>query len=887
MEASRQVIKALLSSERRVQKRSAGDILQLRHWNETFGATALWVYNLIFTRALKSLPATRRFNARGGRVRTIRTADGNATASDSEQDEITDHIPPDLERELYVTAGVKRGVVNELLETWVGLDPGPIRQITDGVRNKDKSRVQDSVSRIIRWYIENEKTAPEEESPQPTRDPSRGRSQRREQDGGDIRGTNRSKEDGSRRMEQTSGEPPPKVPTPPTSPKVTPSEKTNGVKKDAGAGEGAVGAKPDEGAQATATPKAGSPSRPSSPETIVLPPPAHPPTKLEERKKEAPFTVTASDSVTKKGERSYTIYIAPSAREKQGSSTKKSVVPKDDAVVVKRSQSSKRAPNEQNSTKEVNFVQDDRRTQHRKDEYHSSDGFASEARQRGRRRSLHETDRATHTGVPGDASSRNGPRHASSRLHPASTMFPDTTNPRSNNSLNPFGMGGHYGPTQQIHMQAPPASAPSGLGPGRGYHRNSMPPVASSGYYPTHAQQNGGPEDGKNARLTELQQRMDDRDKEERAREQARKDEAEARKEEGRRRAQEEERRIAAQRQEVEELRRRIQDLQESGRRNEQRWEEEKRSIERRIEETRISEEQANRRAEEATETTQSTNKTEDRLWEFIASLQENERRRTDEWAKERDSIFEEAHDQIQRAVEEGEEEKQAAIKGLISEYEEKLKAEQQKVEQANVRAERYVTLYNGLVTAGRENVGAMSGSTKASERAPDPFAYYDKHQHSSSASSMYDGSAMETETTEPRTVPWDEQNPWADRSPYERFAPQDRTRRYTASVATRSSDEASNVIVFPPRAGWSEFGPNQLGNYLSSSGFKAMFEERERPSQHATGRFEKIGTGGNVLRGTLFWQPPASTAEADLYKSLRNCGWRPTYVRTTSKRAS
>lgn len=131
---------------------------------------------------------------------------------------------------------------------------------------------------------------------------------------------------------------------------------------------------------------------------------------------------------------------------------------------------------------------------------------------------------------------------------------------------------------------------------------------------------------------------------------------------------------------------------------------------------------------------------------------------------------------------------------------------------------------------------------------------------------------------------PGEPQNPWADRSPYDRFAPQDRARRDTASAASRASDEVSNVIVFPPRAGWSDFGPNQLGNYLSSSGFKAMFEERERPVQDAHGRFERIGSGGNVLRGTLFWQPPASTAEADLYKSLRNCGWRPTYVRTAGK---
>lgn len=248
---------------------------------------------------------------------------------------------------------------------------------------------------------------------------------------------------------------------------------------------------------------------------------------------------------------------------------------------------------------------------------------------------------------------------------------------------------------------------------------------------------------------------------------------------------------------------------------------------------------------------------------------------------RELDRRIEECEEQHQEALEE-------ALEGNRKHYESLIQAEQKKVQEANIRAEVYVTKYNEQVRQFK----AKEPTTKSSATRRHPpsqehlnvFDFMESPERNSSLGSSHEEEA----TTEIEELSADSElleNKWRERDPYMHSMPQPRVKRYTAfSEATSSAEESSNVIIFPPRAGWNDLGHNSLGNYLSMSGFTPYFEEREPSSQDPTGRREKIGTGGNVLRGTLFWQPPASTAEADLYKSLRSSGWRPTYVRTTGE---
>lgn len=811
IEASRQVVKKLHgNAKNHLQKMHFSDELQLEDCNED---SAVWLYKIIFNRALSSLPAAERSNARGGYVKTIRTADGNATASDSERDEITDYLPRDLVRELNVTKRLKELVVDELIQTWTGLDPKAIRRLTNSTREKDKNRFEDSVSRIVSWYLRDENSAREDESPRPTHRRSREQSEK----GGQY-------------------------------------YTHSGGSTDRVGGEEPQGM--DWAAEVPLQNLNGDSSRSKLPETgISEPPPYDQPTSEERAKNYIPSKVTVSDSTTKEDN---TFKNRPSAPDLHGFASNKP-----------RSQSSKRASNQQNASR-VNFEDDDHLLPPRNKEYFNSGGLAPEVHHRRGSRGRH----STHTGVPGDDSYWKNSHHTSSRP----TMFSESTNPRGSYGNN-FMMGNHHVPNPSIHMSTVPNPLPSGHGLGSIAYHYQMAPLTGDGCFPNHRGHRVVSEDEENSGISKLHQRIDELEKEKKAYEKARRNEEVVRKEEGREKTEEDERKLLEQRQKVASLSQKLQQLQEIGRRNEESWKEEKRALEHRLEAQTISEQQ---RFTGAALETHTTYRNEDKLWGLVDHLQASERRKEDEWAKEKDRILEEAQEQLKRVAEECGEEKQAEIEGISTQYEERLKIERENVRKAEGRAEHYVSLYNARVAARHEEPATMSESARASQGAPDPFDYCDKHRNSSLGSSVDDGSAIETQTG--MEYPGEPQNPWADRSPYDRFAPQDRARRDTASAASRASDEVSNVIVFPPRAGWSDFGPNQLGNYLSSSGFKAMFEERERPVQDAHGRFERIGSGGNVLRGTLFWQPPASTAEADLYKSLRNCGWRPTYVRTAGK---
>lgn len=156
VESNRQVIKVLMNAERRLQKDSSRDPLQLRYWTESPGATAAWIYDSIFSNVLHSQTAEHRRTARSGRVRTVRTTDGNGTASDSEQEDDTGSIPPDIER-LLDESPVRSRVINELLERWTGHSFKEIRQIAES-NGKSRSRLQDTARRVIKWWkIDNDR----------------------------------------------------------------------------------------------------------------------------------------------------------------------------------------------------------------------------------------------------------------------------------------------------------------------------------------------------------------------------------------------------------------------------------------------------------------------------------------------------------------------------------------------------------------------------------------------------------------------------------------------------------------------------------------------------------------------------------------------------------
>lgn len=103
---------------------------------------------------------------------------------------------------------------------------------------------------------------------------------------------------------------------------------------------------------------------------------------------------------------------------------------------------------------------------------------------------------------------------------------------------------------------------------------------------------------------------------------------------------------------------------------------------------------------------------------------------------------------------------------------------------------------------------------------------------------------------------------------------------------STIAADPGFHSILFPSQPRWGAIPKEQFESLLHGSGFRSFFQEHLPAISQQVGPYEqqRAGTGGNILSGTMFWEPPGPTAEAELHKALRNGGWRPTYVRATSK---
>lgn len=199
VETSRQVIKILMNTERRPPKRRDAEKLDFRRWTESPGATAGWIYDLVFDKALKTVSAEQRHTARGGTDQTTRTVDENAPVVEKENEKEFKSLPDDIERELDVS-NPRLVVIEELLERWAGQNFQDIRQIA-GTGGRDRSRYQDYSRSIAKWHLENE-----------------GTSSRRERSSTPRRDRTQHSDRPFNLDNNTNDMPPPRVPTPPPPP---------------------------------------------------------------------------------------------------------------------------------------------------------------------------------------------------------------------------------------------------------------------------------------------------------------------------------------------------------------------------------------------------------------------------------------------------------------------------------------------------------------------------------------------------------------------------------------------------------------------------------------------------------------------------------------------
>jgi hypothetical protein len=423
------------------------------------------------------------------------------------------------------------------------------------------------------------------------------------------------------------------------------------------------------------------------------------------------------------------------------------------------------------------------------------------------------------------------------------------------------------GPMRPAQFASPPYQLPPPH-PGlhTGYDPRTMMPMPANGFPPNHQLQND--------EASELRQRLEELEKKqkaEKAREDARKLQAEVR-EEVRKKAEEQ----------VEEVRKKAEKQAEEQRREMEELQKTIRDLTSRLD-GRIVLHQA-----EVPDAPNSSYRNEDKLWEHISQLREDIKRKEEQWAEEkkglleeRMNIIDEAEKQFQKATEERNEiideadeqlrkatelaknemkqeierlkaehdeeiqdmetdnkaEKEKLSKSLQDQYDEKLKAQHEQILAANKRTEYYVHELNKLKKADKEKTG------EADEQFGTNYQEWREKEGED-----------------------DEDNDSSVRNPF----------------STRNSTEKKSTypIIFHRQPAWANFDPDPFFRRLATSGFNVLIEQG-RPA-YAPSHFERVGTAGNKLRATLFWQPPTSTADADLYNSLRSNGWRPAYVRMT-----
>lgn len=107
-----------------------------------------------------------------------------------------------------------------------------------------------------------------------------------------------------------------------------------------------------------------------------------------------------------------------------------------------------------------------------------------------------------------------------------------------------------------------------------------------------------------------------------------------------------------------------------------------------------------------------------------------------------------------------------------------------------------------------------------------------------------------------------------------------------TQSVASESTSTASAVskpqqlIVLPSKINRTSAEIHEMQSSLADSGVDSMFEDIDSDNGKQLVKYDE--TQEQVVRSTVFWEPPILTLGSELLLTLRKAGWQPIYTRTS-----
>ncbi|KAF2648473.1 hypothetical protein K491DRAFT_612710 [Lophiostoma macrostomum CBS 122681] len=101
---------------------------------------------------------------------------------------------------------------------------------------------------------------------------------------------------------------------------------------------------------------------------------------------------------------------------------------------------------------------------------------------------------------------------------------------------------------------------------------------------------------------------------------------------------------------------------------------------------------------------------------------------------------------------------------------------------------------------------------------------------------------------------------------------------RSTSGTANNASQQ---IIVFPSQIDRSSTKISKMQASLDKHGVLASFEEQDDRYDQSLTRLSSVNE--DIVRSTIFWEPPLLTLGSELLRTPRTTGWKPFYVRASN----
>ncbi|KAF3049171.1 hypothetical protein E8E11_008717 [Didymella keratinophila] len=99
--------------------------------------------------------------------------------------------------------------------------------------------------------------------------------------------------------------------------------------------------------------------------------------------------------------------------------------------------------------------------------------------------------------------------------------------------------------------------------------------------------------------------------------------------------------------------------------------------------------------------------------------------------------------------------------------------------------------------------------------------------------------------------------------------------------VRAGSSQEGQQMLLLPPTADRNSIVTSQLQQYLDKSSVTTIFDD---PQDGNDGRLVPYTEeSAQIVRSTLFWEPPALSLGSELLQTMKLSGWKPLYSRKSA----